>query len=365
MTIDIKQIIEIAARGMSGDNAQPWWFQWDGNCLQVYHDSFRGRHFLNSSNHLSILSLGTVAELIAIAASLQGYEANILDLPNLGVDNHKPWFRVSFKKNPQSTSYTTREDVFLRRTCRGVFAGGSLATPLFDKIAESFHDLPEIRFSKTSNISKEFKELNIRCDQFIWKNENCVRDMLSWFRLDNKESKVSDGMFWKELGIKSHELITLRLMRRFPELAKFFYYGGLKYILRQVAHRNLGSSAGLCCLSLSETSNKAIFNLGRASMRLSLLLLKDSYVTQPISSMAVTVLDFKTGAFNPNFSKNFFKILPRVEKCLRETFSLEAHETPGWVVRTGILHTIDKVAQSKRRPVENLLMIHDVDSIKS
>ena len=71
----IYRIVEAAMQAPSGDNCQPWRFEWNGHELCVSHNEEKARHAFNRANHASYISLGCVLESISIAASHENLKA--------------------------------------------------------------------------------------------------------------------------------------------------------------------------------------------------------------------------------------------------------------------------------------------------
>jgi hypothetical protein len=77
MSLNKEHIQEIVAQAMfspSGDNSQPWIFQWDGTTLNVIHQESRASHPLNPAGIASMISVGCVLETIAIAVVLSRWK---------------------------------------------------------------------------------------------------------------------------------------------------------------------------------------------------------------------------------------------------------------------------------------------------
>ena len=74
--VDVERLLDRVATYPSGDNCQPFRFEWDGSRLAVIYEVDRGAHRLNPGHILSWMTLGFVLETIDLAASEQGLDAD-------------------------------------------------------------------------------------------------------------------------------------------------------------------------------------------------------------------------------------------------------------------------------------------------
>jgi hypothetical protein len=73
-TDTIEALIDKAIRSPSGDNAQPWNFQWNGERLLVLHSEMKALHTLNRKNHASMIALGAMLEALRLSATILGLD---------------------------------------------------------------------------------------------------------------------------------------------------------------------------------------------------------------------------------------------------------------------------------------------------
>ncbi len=128
----ILRIVQAASKAPSGDNCQPWFFEWDGGeKLYVTHRNDRGEHSLNRANHASYLSLGAVIESVRIASSSEKYLAKFHWDPKVFLS--EPYVDVTFQP-----SGTKPEDLLpaldLRTTDRRFYQNGPLDGPWMKEI---------------------------------------------------------------------------------------------------------------------------------------------------------------------------------------------------------------------------------------
>lgn len=98
-SLQIKGIVECARWAPSGDNVQPFTFEWNGKFLSVREDVGRSRSFLNVGNAASHIALGMCLTNIEIGAGRAGWEAHW----TLG-DKGNEVARVTFSPGPLRSS---------------------------------------------------------------------------------------------------------------------------------------------------------------------------------------------------------------------------------------------------------------------
>ncbi len=95
----IHQILDLARWAPSGDNSQPWRFEVTDDLHAVIHGHDTRDHCVyDLRGHASQLSLGTLLETIAIAATRHGMQAHFQS--RTGQADTHPVFDVEFEKNP-------------------------------------------------------------------------------------------------------------------------------------------------------------------------------------------------------------------------------------------------------------------------
>ena len=70
----LRAIIQAAIQAPSGDNLQPWRFEYDGEKLFLFQDSARDTSLYNVRQLASYIASGASLENIQLAASAHGYE---------------------------------------------------------------------------------------------------------------------------------------------------------------------------------------------------------------------------------------------------------------------------------------------------
>ena len=120
----INQIIEKCIWIPSGDNCQPWTFEWDGETLGIIHSAGRAKHPLNPAGTASMLSLGCLLNAIDLAASDFHFRTSFtIEKPNQ--QDESLWARVQFVASDRPQNALS-EVLVHRAADRQLYKGGDL-----------------------------------------------------------------------------------------------------------------------------------------------------------------------------------------------------------------------------------------------
>ena len=119
-SIDPTPLVAAALRAPSGDNCQPFRYRWDGAHLDVVHIPARTHHVLDSGHHASRLTLGMVAESLALAGRAVGVHAAMTLLPAVP---GAAWLRATLSRTDVHRDALV-DGLLARHTDRRCFAGG-------------------------------------------------------------------------------------------------------------------------------------------------------------------------------------------------------------------------------------------------
>lgn len=353
----IETIVADALRSPSGDNCQPWQFNWNGNSLLVLHHEARGAHSLNRAHHASILALGGLLESIEISASQFGLKANIkLLLKN--EETLSPWAEIKFSHVQRATD-TLALKLSKRCTDRRAYKGGDMNSPLFQEVTEMAGRSQKAGLKKQSVLSKKLINYFLDSENFLWTNKKTVADLLQWMRLNKQEATShADGMSRQNAGVNFVDAIFLRILRRFPKTLPVFWQLGLKQKIRSMTKKNLLSSAGLLCITVKSMDAESICEAGRLAFRTWVHLNANGYGVQPLSFASTSVADFLSNALPDGTSDAERNHLRKGFDVLGEAFGLEEDEIPLWIFRTGVSEPMPKALRTVRRRTDEVLVTY-------
>ena len=127
-----QRILKLAMTAPNVDNAQPFYFRWQGNRLSVFRDARRDRRRGNAGNYVSMVGLGCLVECIAIAASGEGLAAGV-DFTYEAQHLNAPWVKIAFRPHAAAPDELLPG---LERRCsdRRQYQGGDLSHRVFAQI---------------------------------------------------------------------------------------------------------------------------------------------------------------------------------------------------------------------------------------
>lgn len=359
----IERIVSGALSAPSGDNSQPWRFEWDGQTLAILHDEARGRHDLNRANHASFLSLGCLLETIRLVASLEGLVAAFrITLPR--TPGSSPWAVVTFAAghggpDPMAALLP------LRATDRRQYLGGRVEESVLAEIRTESARFPNVRIRVTNVYSEELLRYLAQADTFIWTHEPAHRDMMAAFRFSRRDAEASrDGLPWPSLGI-SYPLSRLMKVCRSFAVQRLLNSMGLLRKSRSVSRKNIASSAALVCLTVDSLKQENLPDAGGLALAAWLRLNAHGYGVQPLTIGSLSVFDALSGALSEETRAEHADLFRRGREVLGRSFDLDAGEIPVWLLRTGASPPLAARARTLRRGLAEVFRRVDAAGLQS
>jgi len=346
----LQQILEKAILSPSGDNCQPWSFEWAKPTLKIFYDSARAKHPLNPQGVASVLALGCLLESIELAAS----ELNVKvewKLGTLSERTTEAWVELRFFPTTQSPNELAKM-LTERCTDRRFFRGGDLKPEMFPRLelaSARLHVLP------TPNSSWELFNFIAESEELLFEFPELISATLEWVRFSRTQAQESgDGLSWRNLGLKPWELPVAAVIRKAP--------GSLPFVraVMQASHhmrvlRQLRSSAGLVCVSIPMGDRQQIVDAGRLMMKAWLSLTRQGHGVQPMTlSSTICTSVCQEWTEMPEKWTQFFH---EGDRLLRQQFALPARHAPIWMIRTGRSTPLPPKLKTFRRPLSSVLLI--------
>ncbi|MCP4671345.1 MAG: hypothetical protein GY857_08555, partial [Desulfobacula sp.] len=146
----IKYLIDAGCKAPSGDNCQPWKFDYSADDLKVFLDPLADNSFFNVNQTASYIACGAAIENILLAASRYGISGQVKYLSNENQPDHIADIKLSFSKKEEDP---LQRFIWERHTNRTKFNKQPLEQKYLDQIRESL--LP---FNTSSLILKTKRE---------------------------------------------------------------------------------------------------------------------------------------------------------------------------------------------------------------
>ena len=350
-----QRILELAMTAPNVDNAQPFYFRWEGDKLMVFRDENRDRKRGNAGNYVSMVGLGCLAECIVIAASGESLTADVAfryDPQNLD----GPWLALTFHPSPAEPD-PLLAGLELRCSDRREYQGGELPDKVLEEVTADASNSPECNLYFHDPSSETLLEYLVLCEGFLWADKHILPEMLSWVRWNEKEVRMTrDGVPWQAVGIN---FLTSRLMRfvsrseRFRALAR--RSGGPLRAQRKNLEARIRSSAALGCMTVQDTEPETTYRLGRLFLRTWVRLNLSGYGVQVMANPAIHVFQNVAGILPADYPEESKLMFSKGEEVLRDAFELRKGEVPAWMFRTGKSSPIPASMRTLRLPLSRLV----------
>lgn len=329
----LERLIDQAMRAPSGDNCQPWRFVWDGRELTVFEIHERSKTDINRDGHASLLALGCLVESFVIAAADVGFETTCqFDFTSGG--ERAPWVRLAFRssngvRDPLSAALTRRY------TDRRPFESGSLAPALRNRLQAEMARFPGCKLHWVDVASRPLVDLAVKTEDYVWRTRSAHAYLMRWMRFSRAAAETSrDGIPWWTWGVSFAKSRLLWPLRSFT-MQRLANATGFLWIRRLEARRLLNRHAHLGLLTVSEPSPSALVDVGRATLRLWLVLDLEGYGFQPVTTASLSVYDAVVGVLPASMSDADRHLLVDGRRTLKEEFRLAPTDVPAWMFRTG------------------------------
>jgi hypothetical protein len=350
LELKVQQLVTAANCAPSGDNCQPWQFEWDGQFLLVKYDRERGRHKFNPGEIASRIALGAVLENIKITAPGLGLVVNI----STEAETADVWSKIEVielaensKKDPLAPW------VYERTTDRRAYKGGAIPS-LLKKEWQAANASGSAKISVAKSASFDLLSYLKWCEGLVWMDIELHKDLVRWMRFTAKEKvEQCDGMPTSGFGLPKYAHHFFQASKIFW-LQKMLNKLGFLFIARKTLQKNLESSAGIVCITTTGLSNASLIDAGSKTQRAWLNLNSMGYGVQPVSIGAFLIYAKKIGL--PPITQHP-AMNERIEQGLKgfqETFNLQPNEVPVWMLRTGRSSRISDAAKTARLPLKKI-----------
>jgi hypothetical protein len=336
MNTEVRQrILELAMTAPNVDNAQPFYFRWDGNSLLIFRDGDRDRRRGNAGNYISMVGLGCLVECIAIAASGEGLSAGV-DFVYDPQHLEAPWLAMTFRPGARASDELL-PGLRLRCSDRREYHGGDLTDPVFRRVAVGAGGFPACNLYFVEPSSRELLDYLLRCEGFLWADKHILPEMLSWVRWTQEQvRRTRDGVPWQSLGVG---YLTSRLMSIVAKSERFRQFarrsGGPLRAQRKTLEAHIRSAAALGCITVRDTRLQTMVQLGRLFLRAWVRLNMSGFGLQVMANPSIHVFQHVAGILPEDYPAESKSVFAEGESVLAEAFGLPQGEIPAWMFRTG------------------------------
>ena len=279
----LERMARAGALAPSGDNLQPWCFDVDGKTLLVRHDPHRDLSLFNVQHLASLIALGAVLENITIAASGEGYRADITHFPN--GQERELIAKVRFETGAERDLLAD----FLDKRCtnRKPYAARPIDSEVMKRLSSASTPFPTIGISWVQDKTrlKQLGQIIARADRLIFENPLIHAHLFSTIRWNQAEvESTRDGLPIKSLELGQAGSLAFRFLKSWSVVNFLNFFGFSKAAaLNSVNLMRFCSAAGL--VTAPDTSPRAFLQAGRAFQRVWLQASKEDLALQPMTAV--------------------------------------------------------------------------------
>src|SRR3989344_1768281 len=350
MNENIREIIELASKAPSGENAQPWQFKIKDNIISQYLVPERDQSIYNWGHRASYIAHGAVLENIKIAASQLGYSAIIDLFPDKSSTNliAKITLEKSMPKNEPLFPYIEK-----RVTNRKPYE----VNPLTDEQRSALLSVSQeegARFLLTEDREKivELGRVGSTNEEVMLSNKKLHHFFFSHINWTEKEENEKQyGFYIKTLELPPPAQFMFKVLSKWNLMRIFKMFGFPKIVASQNAKVNAAASA-VGIIIIKERKPIDYINVGKYLQILWLTASGHGLYVQPIAGLLCLELRISEGDTSV-FSTKQKNIIDEKYALVQKLFGV-TNETVAFMFRVGVGDAPS--AQSSKYSLEKLLV---------
>lgn len=342
---DLKKIVSECRWYPSGDNCQPFRYQWDSDTqtLSIFHKEEESKHIFNTENTASAIAFGGSLTLLKLAALKRGYETQI------ELEEEDPlWAKVNF--NQASNHQSSSLDFFKRYTHRGVYYKGSN-----EEILQTLQQWSSqcktkgVFYPSEKTLSKQVAKTESHMGN--WKR--ALQDLLKMVYFDDPKT-ILKGMHWKNLGVTIFDSWMLRALKKF----KFLFPLMLPsirinyYVLTQF---KLNRGNGILSFHFNDFKRATLVEFGQEVILFWLKIANKGYFMQPLSMSSLLLTQIKAQKYTGPTDSSSYQFLQKAEPIF--VLPNQKEGSGCWAFRVGKAKELNEESKTQRLPVEEVLEI--------
>ncbi len=311
------EMLREACRAPSGDNAQPWRFQWDGSTLALYNIPGIHNPHLDFEERGAYIAHGALIENLCIAAPHYGYEVSVVLFPDHG--DMDLVARIAFTAcepnddslyaslSTRATNHHSYQNRPLTAEEKSAFEKSAMPSPGIElKLVTEREDIETLARAAS------------RVEIVILDDENISSSFFSgmvWTHAEERKKK--SGFFVKTLEFNPIQSFVFWLASK-PKILRLFRLIGLpSFIADQDAKLYAtGSVAG--GVLVADESAEQFISAGRVLERVWLTATKLGFAFQPLVAMVFVAYRVETGRgrLSPAHAKEMNEAFAQTRKVL-------------------------------------------------
>lgn len=329
----IRQVIATASWAPSGDNTQPWYFEFKGDTVRVHLIPDLDNPVLNFKLSGTYIAHGALIENLLLAAPLFELSAQMQLLPE-GEDSHCT-AEITFRDGAETSSplaqvirerHTNRKRYSTRAIGRNVLMELCDAAQGVSDTACSFID-DKSEIQTVAHASALMEQVALETPKL---RELFLGDIL-WNSEDNK--KGIPGLYIKSMELPLPAQLLFKRLRN-ATFATMMNRLGFSRAARKINGRLYASSSALGLISMTEESPRAYLGVGRATQRVWLSATNNQLAFQPVTGILFLARSVENGSAEELLPEHLTAI-KEASTQIRSAFSLKEEKISGMMFRIG------------------------------
>jgi nitroreductase len=349
----ISAIVEAATQAPSGDNCQPWRFQWDGEHLRILFLADRAESLYDLRSMGSWISLGSVITNATLAATQFGLQATGRAFPA-----SEPPGTVALLRFKAGSVAADRlaETIPARCVNRRPYRREPLPAGVREELQALAAASSGARLSwvDTEPAKGRVAALAAQNDRILFENRALHDGVYGWIRWTRAEAeRRRDGMPADALELSRLERPGMRLLAswRWAQLAAALR---ISRVLPARARKIYQRSAAIALLSVRGDQPADFVRGGEVLERIWLTATRHGIAFQPITGITFLLLRMRlTGG--SGLGADHRKLLDRIEEEFKRVYPEGAAESPIMLFRLGLAPPPS--GRALRLPLEQVLEI--------
>lgn len=280
MNLELKQIVEDAARAPSGHNTQPWKFEVQENRITIRPNFKRRLKVVDPDDHALYISIGCALENLILSAKAHKFFPKVSSNFSMGEDEIVVYLIPSQKVEKDELYDYIRQRQCTRSAYDDLPVESSVLEGLSQEVKNESVDI--LYFTGREEI-RELEPFIIEASNLQFRNKDFVNELVSWIRFNKKEAlQKGDGVWSSCMGLPNipkslGNLIMKKFVSSKSEAERW------KKLIYQ--------SAGFALFVVKRNTKEDWVKLGRSFQRFGLkatqLNLKHAHVNMPCEELAV------------------------------------------------------------------------------
>lgn len=285
----MSEIVKAGMLAPSGDNCQPWRFEWNGQRLEIYFLPERAESLYDVNNTASWISLGAVLTNMQIASTQFGVEQAVELIPH---SDSNLVARINFTQLEQPQAEPLFPILAKRCVNRGSYENQMLTSELKQELSTLSKSVPgtQIDIIEEKSAKARIAALAAYNDVILFNNRDLHSGLYRWMRWTREETaRSADGMPIETLELNAFDRTGFRAMASW-NIAQLMKFLGSPLLLRWRSSRVYRHSSAMVLLSMNGTDAVNFVRAGELLERLWLTITLRGLAFQPITGITCLML---------------------------------------------------------------------------